>query len=121
MADYTFDKMTINGVYEARIMNGRATSRMVEVIFWMGTPPSEEDLKPRPKLDIHWDRFYTRCPRSLLSESFDYEIVTNEGAVITGTGYISPVLINQNVPYDRTTTDGGFMVAPEFSIKEEQG
>ena len=119
--EYTFDKMSINGVYQAMVVNGRARSCMVEVIFWMGTPPSEKDLQPRSKLDVNWDRFYTKCPRKLLFDSFDYEIVTKEWAVITGTGCIPPTFNTMGVPYDRTTTDGGFMISPEFSIKEEQG
>lgn len=76
------ESMTINGE-PIKIQNGWIYRSTEKVIFWMGTPPSKEELEPRERLTISWDR--ALVPVGIdLDENFTFSIVAEGNMGFTG-------------------------------------
>jgi hypothetical protein len=75
--------MTIDG-QPVKVQNGIARCYEIRQLFFMGTPPyPEEDVLPKERLDIHWERALIPITCNI-NDEFDFVIKTSEGATITG-------------------------------------
>lgn len=86
---YDIKSMRINGI-TVKAENAyvfRATER---VIYWMGTPPSEDDLKPKEIMRINWRAVLIPVMAHLVAgEDFRFEIISTEGDKFIGTAFFT--------------------------------
>lgn len=86
---YDIKSMRINGI-TIKAENGYVFRATEHVIYWMGTPPSEDDLKPREIMRINWRAVLIPVMAHIVAgEDFRFEIISVEGHKFIGTAFFT--------------------------------
>lgn len=84
-----FDRIIVNDEHKVIVQNGMLRPYTRYVAFWMGTPPSAEELEPEQCLDMSWSRMLAKAEAVSTNEEFSFEIVTRDGWEFTGRAMMS--------------------------------
>lgn len=91
---YDIKSMLINGT-PISFQNGYVFRATEHVLYWMGTPPSEDDLKSRERMRINWNRVLIPAfvQNKELTQGFNFKILTTEGHSFSGNAFFVEELL----------------------------
>lgn len=83
---YDIEMITINDT-PIRPQDGYVLRTSSRITYWMGNTPTEDELKPKQHLYIKWNRVIIPLDTDLITEPFNFNILTTEGDTFSGKAF----------------------------------
>lgn len=93
MMEHSFDRIELGG-QNVPVQGGNLRIVEERVISWLGTPPSEEELKPRMRMKMSWDRIILP-PNTEVYQEVEFYVSTRGGDEFAGTLILTGSLVQR--------------------------
>lgn len=91
--EHSFDRIELGG-QNVPVQGGNLRIVEERVISWLGTPPSEEELKPRIRMKMNWNRIILP-PDIEVYQEVEFHVSTRGGDKFTGVLILTGSLIEK--------------------------